>query len=245
MSFVRPIRFVGKSVNNQRLINNSFGSISCPRITTASRNLYGQNMKAIGVKNMRMLSTDAEKGDKKEGEASVEEDQIKAEPTPPSNEDVVAALKKEIREMKDKVIRSYAEEENVRRIAKRDVENARAYANTSFAKSLLDVADDLERALSSVPQDKLAENAALKSLYDGISMTDKQLHKVFNQFKVFKYGTVGDKFDPDLHDALFQGPDPTKENGTISQVLKNGYKLNDRVIRAAQVGTVNNPPAAS
>ena len=195
----------------------------------------------------RMFSTEAGNGTKKDIEEPVEEDQIKAEPidTAASNESVIAGLKKEIRDMKDKVIRSYAEEENVRRIAKRDVENARAFANTSFAKSLLDVADDLERALTSVPQEKLSENIALKSLYDGISMTEKQLHKVFNQFKVFKYGTVGDKFDPELHDALFSMPDATKPHGTIAQVLKNGYKLNDRVIRAAQVGTVDNPSSSS
>lgn len=214
----------------------------------APTTLYRQNKSISAVAHMRMFSTESGNGNSKNGADAtpqVEEDQIKAEPIDTSNDTLIVSLKKEIKEMKDKVIRSYAEEENVRRIAKRDVENARAFANTSFAKSLLDVADDLERALSSVPQEKLAENIALKSLYDGISMTEKQLHKVFHQFKVFKYGTVGDKFDPELHDALFSMPDANKQTGTIAQVLKNGYKLNDRVIRAAQVGTVDNPTPPS
>ena len=137
------------------------------------------------------------------------------------------------------VIRSYAEEENVRRIAKRDVENARLYANTSFAKAMLDVADNLERALAAVPPEKKkGEDPILNSLVEGIEMTEKNLQKIFGQFGIVKYGADGDKFDPSLHDALFQQPAVDgKESGVVSTVLKTGYKLKDRVIRAAQVGT--------
>ena len=174
----------------------------------------------------------------KEAEAPIEEDTVLTDHAKDSQ--IIASLEKEIKELKDKVVRSYAEEENVRRIAKRDVDNAKNYANSSFAKALLDVADDLDRALSVVTPEKLQSSPDLKVLYDGIDMTQKQLQKVFHQFKVHKYGAAGDKFDPALHDALFQAPDATKETGTITQVLKSGYKLQDRVIRAAQVGTVNN-----
>jgi molecular chaperone GrpE len=161
------------------------------------------------------------------------------EPTP---EETIDALRAEVKDLKDKILRCYAEEENVRRIAKRDVEQAREYANAKFATALLDVADYLEYALNSIPESKRAEgDANLKMLYQGVEMTGQQLTKTFNHFGVFRFGKVGDKFDPALHDALFRSPDAEKEEGTISQVLKPGYKLKDRVIRAAQVGSYVKP----
>ena len=106
-------------------------------------------------------------------------------------------LIQENKELKEKVLRSLAEEENVRRIAKRDVDNARLYANTSFAKAMLEVADDLNRALPSVPLDKRGESqdpASLSSLIKGIEMTDRNLHKIFTKFGIVKY----EAFDPNL-----------------------------------------------
>jgi len=155
-----------------------------------------------------------------------------------SQDELIEKLQAEIKDLKNQVLRSYAEEENVRRIAKRDVENAKAYANTSFAKSMLDVADNLERAIATVPGDKIVGNPDLKVLLEGIQMTEKGLQTAFAKFSVKKFGTVGDAFDPSLHEALFRYPDANKPPNTIGQVLKNGYKLNDRVIRAAEVGTI-------
>lgn len=155
----------------------------------------------------------------------------------------IAKLQKEVKELKDAVLRAYADEENTRRIAKRDVANATAFANEKFAKALLDVADNLERALSAIPADKRTsiEDPAFKTLVEGIEMTEKQMQKVFQQFHVIKYGVVGEAFNPAFHDALFNIPDTTKEANTLGQVLKTGYKLKDRVIRAAQVGTIIHP----
>jgi len=152
----------------------------------------------------------------------------------------IAKLQKEVKDLKDTVLRAYADEENTRRIAKRDVANATAFANEKFAKALLDVADNLERALSALPAEKKAsiEDPTFKTLVEGIEMTEKQMQKVFQQFSVVKYGAPGEAFNPELHDALFNIPDPSKEAGTLGQVLKSGYKLKDRVIRAAQVGTI-------
>jgi molecular chaperone GrpE len=78
----------------------------------------------------------------------------------------------------------------------------------------------------------------LKTLIEGIKMTEKSLQKTFLKHGVIKYGTIGEVFDPDLHDALFAAPDASKTSGTVSQVLNNGYKLKDRVLRPAQVGTI-------
>lgn len=159
------------------------------------------------------------------------------------DKELIDKLQKEVKDLKDQVLRCYAEEENVRRIAKRDVDSAKSYANTSFAKSMLEVADNLERALHAVPQErkKSAEDKVLKSLVEGIEMTEKDLQKTFLKFGVHKFGKVGDSFDPTLHEALFRIPDATKEAGKIGQVLKTGYKLHDRVIRAAEVGTIFSP----
>lgn len=146
------------------------------------------------------------------------------------------ALKAEVKDLKERVLRSLAEEENVRRIAKRDVENAHAYANVSFAKAMLDVADDLERALHVVPADQRKNgDKTLMTLVEGIEMTDKNLHKIFKKFGIVKFGKVDEAFDPHHHDALFRIPDAEKPD-TIGQVVKAGYKLKDRVIRAAEVG---------
>ena len=117
--------------------------------------------------------------------------------TPPAasgHEEKITQLEKEIKELKDRVVRSLAEEENVRRIAKRDVDNARAYAVSGFAKSMLEVADILEMALLSVPKEgeavALSDAAtALKTLTSGVAMTEKHLQKAFNQHGVVKYGT--------------------------------------------------------
>ncbi len=152
----------------------------------------------------------------------------------------IATLQKEVKDLKDKVLRAYAEEENVRRIARKDVESARTYANTSFAKAMLDISDNLERALDVVSPEhhNTSKDPTLKALVEGIQMTEKSLQKVFGQFGVVKYGAINDVFDPSLHDALFQLPaEENKPAGTIGQVLKTGYKLKDRVIRAAEVGT--------
>lgn len=157
--------------------------------------------------------------------------------------DPTIALNAEIKDLKERVLRSLAEEENVRRIAKRDVDNAHAYANTSFAKAMLEVADDLERALATVPADhREAGNTALNTLVQGIEMTEKNLQKIFSKYGVVKYGKVDEAFDPNLHDALYQIPDAEKPN-TIGNVVKAGYKLKDRVIRAAQVGARVAPPS--
>jgi molecular chaperone GrpE len=153
-------------------------------------------------------------------------------------------LENEVKQLKDQLLRAYADIENTRRIAQRDVENTRAYANTSFAKALLEVADDLERAMSVVPANKKnTGDQVFDNLVIGIEMTEKNLQKVLKQFGVVKYGAVGDKFDPNLHDALFQVPDATKDPNTVAQIVQNGYKIKERVLRPAQVGATVKPDA--
>ena len=192
------------------------------------------------VTRMRFSTGTNGNGEQKVEEPKVEGEAAATQAAPEVDEKV--ALHAEIKELKERVLRSLAEEENVRRIAKRDVDNAHTYANTSFAKAMLEVADDLERAIAIVPQDKrTGEDPALKSLVEGIEMTDKNLQKIFAKFGIVKNGKVDEVFDPHHHDALYQIPDASKP-GTIGMVVKAGYKLKDRVIRAAQVGARVEPP---
>lgn len=156
---------------------------------------------------------------------------------------IIARLETQIKDLKDNLLRSLAEQENTRRIAARDVANAKSYAISSFAKSLLDTSDNLTRALEAVPPELRTDrtnHSILANLYEGITMTEDGLNKAFNKVGLVKFGNIGDKFDPNLHMALFEYPDLTGTSppGHIGQVMKVGFMLNDRVIRSAEVGVV-------
>ncbi|XP_010448211.1 PREDICTED: uncharacterized protein LOC104730712 [Camelina sativa] len=152
----------------------------------------------------------------------------------------------QIKQMKDKVLRTYAEMENVMDRTRRDAENTKKYAVQNFAKSLLDVADNLGRASSVVKEsfskldtskeDSTGATPLLKTLLEGVEMTEKQLAEVFKKFGMEKYDPTNEPFDPNRHNAVFQVPDPSKPEGTVAHVLKYGYTLYDRVIRPAEVG---------
>lgn len=252
--------------NSRVLIRLSERFVSSIGVSPLARNLHSKPRFAnIAIPlhrtttiSTRYSSTESQGNNKEAGSetssaegASSESDAASAKPADiPTHTEQLIKLQKEIKDLKDQIVRSYAEEENVRRIAKKDVESARQYANQSFAKAMLEVSDNLERALSTIPTQVKEDlksgkgelpTALAKELVVGIEMTEKGLQKTFGSFGVVKYGTVGDNFDPALHDALFQGPNPAMPNNTISTVLKTGYKLKDRIIRAAQVGTVVNP----
>jgi len=198
-----------------------------------------------GINNVycRYFSEES-KGTKQEDDVSQDADEAAAtESTADSTgtEDEVTKLEAQVKDLKNQVLRALADQENTRTIAKRDVESARQFAVTSFAKSLLDVSDNLERALESVPEELRADkekNMVLASLYEGIQMTDVGLSKAFEKNGLKKYGMVGDIFDPNQHEALFKYPDPEKEPGSIGQVIKKGFMLNGRPIRVAEVGVV-------
>lgn len=157
------------------------------------------------------------------------------------NEDKIRikTLEEELKDMKNNYLRELAETENIRKRNFKEVENVRNYSIQSFAKQLLEVGDNLKRAVESVPQDIIESKEVdpnLSSLFDGVKMTQKELEKVLQKNKVVEYGLVGEKFDPNLHNALFNMEDETKEKGTIGQVLKTGFKFGERVLRPADVG---------
>ena len=139
----------------------------------------------------------------------------------------VAALEEEAAEAGKKYMGVLAEMENVRRIAKNDVEKANTYAIQKFAKSLLGVSDNLGRALEAVPADALAGSPDLAALHEGVEMTEKDLLKVFKSHGIEKFGEEGDVFDPNRHDAMFEYADAEKEAGTVGQVIAAGYSFKD------------------
>ncbi|KAM0942995.1 putative GrpE nucleotide exchange factor [Dioscorea sansibarensis] len=151
----------------------------------------------------------------------------------------------EFEKIQEKILHSYAEMENVLDRTKREAENAKKFAIQNFAKSLLDVADNLGRASLVVKESFLKIDSSkdsagavplLKTLLEGVEMTDKQLADVLKKFGVEKYDPINENFDPNRHNAVFQVPDSLKPSGTVAAVLKPGYVLFDRVLRPAEVG---------
>lgn len=156
----------------------------------------------------------------------------------PSKEEELEA---QVKDLKEQVLRSLAEQENTRRIAQRDVDAASQFAIKSFAKALLDTSDNLTRALEAVPEEMRNDkdnHAVLATLYEGIEMTDRGLMKAFEMNGLVKFGEAGETFDPNKHEALYEYVDPTKEVGSIGQLMKPGFMLRDRVLRPAEVGVI-------
>ncbi|KAL4201608.1 hypothetical protein AMTRI_Chr02g217040 [Amborella trichopoda] len=160
-------------------------------------------------------------------------------------EELLKEKQKEIEKMQEKVLRSYAEMENIIERTKRDSENSKTFAIQNFAKGLLDVADNLGRASSVVKvdfskidqsKDSVGAVALLKTLLEGVEMTEKQLSEVLKKFGVEKFEPLNEAFDPNKHLAVFQVPEPSKPPGIVVHVLKSGYTLYDRVMRPAEVG---------
>lgn len=148
-------------------------------------------------------------------------------------------LKEELAEMKNQLLRSLAEQENIRSIARRDVEAAKNFSVKSFAKSLLEVADNLDRALDSVDEAETAKNETLKTFVEGIEMTGSGLVKALKSNGVEAFcEEPGEEFDAEKHQALMEYEDPKATPGTVGVVMKKGYMLNGRVLRAAEVGVI-------
>lgn len=152
-------------------------------------------------------------------------------------------LQAEKAELEDKYKRALAETQNVRQRMQRQIDDVKLFGIQSFCKNLLEVADILNKATESVPQEELNErNPHLKNLYDGLKMTDEQLHKVFTNNGLLKvHPTIGEKFDPNIHEAMFQQTTESVSPGCIAVVVKGGYTLHNRILRPVVVGVAKEP----
>jgi molecular chaperone GrpE len=158
-------------------------------------------------------------------------------PDDPEPEDAVAALKRELDEARDRTLRTLAEMENLRSRTKREVEDARAYGISRFARDVLDIADNLQRALDAVPADTRANaDPGLKALIEGVDLTEKSLHSALEKNGVKKFEPAGQKFDPNLHQAMYEVPDESVPSGTVAHVVQAGYMIGERILRPAMVG---------
>jgi len=140
--------------------------------------------------------------------------------------------------LQDKYKRALAEVENVRLRMKKQIDDTKLFGIQGFCKDLFEVADILDQATGSVPKEEMGKNQHLKLLFDGMSMTNAQLLKVFTKNGLTKVAPeIGEKFDPHSHEALFQVPAPAgNEDGTVAIVEKTGFKLHSRTLRPALVG---------
>src|SRR5256714_13954837 len=151
--------------------------------------------------------------------------------------DPVVALTKETADLKGRLLRTLADMENLRRRTDREVADARTYGVTNFARDILAVADNMERALKAL-DDEIRDkaDAGVKALLDGVELTERELIKVMEKHGIKKIEPQGQKFDPNQHQAMLEIPDASVPAGTVVQIMQPGYTIGERVLRPALVG---------
>ena len=153
------------------------------------------------------------------------------------------ALEREHAEMKDRLLRTLAEMENLRKRTEREVADARLYGASSFARDVLAVADNMRRALDAVPPETRAgAEAGMNSLVEGVELTERELLKALEKNGVRQFTPQGEKFDPNVHQAMYEVPDASVPAGSIVQVVQPGYMIGERVLRPALVGVSKGGP---
>ncbi|MBR1131191.1 nucleotide exchange factor GrpE [Bradyrhizobium iriomotense] len=149
----------------------------------------------------------------------------------------VELLQKEAAEARDRMLRTLAEMENLRKRTTKEVADARLYGITGFARDVLDIADNLQRALDAVPAEARATaDPGLISLIEGVELTERSLLNALEKHGVKKLDPQGQKFDPNFHQAMYEVPDASVPSGTVVQIMQAGYTIGDRVLRPALVG---------
>ena len=186
---------------------------------------------------LKRAADDFLKQRKEEAKAEVEDDQVADEGADP-----VAAMQAENDELKDQVLRLAAEMENLRRRTARDVADARSYSVANFARDMLQVSDNLNRALQAIPEGAREKDSGLNALAEGVEMTERAMMAALERNGVKKIEPEGQKFDPNFHQAMFEIPNTEVPNNTVQQVVQAGYVIGDRVLRPAMVGVSKGGP---
>ena len=166
-----------------------------------------------------------------------------AEPAAP---DPVETLKAENADLRDKLLRTVAEMENLRKRTEREIGDTRSYAIAGFARDMLTATDSLSRALLVLPADaRETADATTRGLIEGIEMTEREMQRLLAKHGVKPIEAEGQKFDPHKHQAMFEVPDPTRPEGTVVQVVQAGFAIGERVLRPAMVGVSKGGPKAA
>jgi molecular chaperone GrpE len=154
----------------------------------------------------------------------------------------VETLSKELADHKDKLLRSLADMENLRRRTEREMTDTRTYAITSFARDVIGVADNIRRALQAAGEAGGLSEGPAKALLEGVELTEREMLKVLEKHGVKRLDPQGAKFDPNFHQAMFEVPDANVPSGCVVQVVQPGYVIADRVLRPALVGVSKGGP---
>ena len=151
-------------------------------------------------------------------------------------DETVENKNKEIKELKDQLLRSLAEGENLRKRTLKEIADAKKYSHISFVRDLLSSVDNLQRALEAVPDDKSQLSEPIKNLFIGLEIVEKEILNTFEKYSLKQINPLGEKFDYNLHQAMFEVPTNEKEPGYVVEVSQKGYLLHDRLVRPAMVG---------
>lgn len=156
---------------------------------------------------------------------------------------VLESLNLENAALKDRVLRLMADMENLRRRTEKEVSDAKSYGVSNFARDMLNVVDNLSRAVTSMPADVVASASGnLKTIIEGVELTERDFVSRLARFGVKALDPQGKKFDPNMHEALFEIPDESVPSGTVLQVVETGYSIGERVLRPAKVGVSRGGP---
>jgi molecular chaperone GrpE len=167
--------------------------------------------------------------------------------TPKHHDDLIADLRREISDLKDKILRAHAEVDNIRKRTEREKIDTAKYAITKFANDIVNVGDNFQRATTTVPEGAADADPALASLLEGVTLTEREFLNVLDRHGVERVNPMGEAFDPHLHQAVMEMPQPDVAAGTVVQVFQSGYTIEGRVLRPAMVvvATGGDKPGAS
>ena len=158
-----------------------------------------------------------------------------------SIEEIVDNKNKEIQELKDQLLRSLAEGENLRKRTLKEIADAKKYSHISFVRDLVSSVDNLQRALEAVPDDKSQLSEPIKNLIIGLEIVEKEMINSFEKHNISQISPLGEKFDYNFHQAMFEVPTNEQESGYVVEVSQKGYLLYDRLVRPAMVGISKKP----
>lgn len=154
-------------------------------------------------------------------------------------------LAAENEELKDRSLRVVADMENLRRRTQREIADAKAYAVANFARDMLAVSDNLRRGLDAIPAGaREGDDVALKALIEGVELTERSMMSALERHGVTPVAAQGERFDPNVHQAIYEVPDTSVPNNTVVQVVQTGFMIGDRVLRPAMVGVSRGGPKA-
>lgn len=170
------------------------------------------------------------------GEGAADDGSPDVSPWAQDPEARIAELEDEIGTLKDQFLRALAEAENVRKRSERHLAEAHKYGVANFARAVLTVADDLSRALAAIPENQRQGDGLLQTLLGGVEAVERELMRTLQSHNIERIDPVGEPFDPNFHEAMFEVPDSEYPGGTVAQVIQPGYRLHDRLLRPARVG---------